>query len=301
MSPTFAPISAGGVGNAKVTSTSGSPTVNNNSRPGRTVYEFNGSGSITIGTAGYAEIAIISGGGVAMSNWHGGGGGGGGGVHVDTNYMFATGTHTITVGAGGSGPSSPDYTSVSYPGGGWPYYASRPGSLSAIGNTRVFGGGGSRTIGGPQPPQISGYQVYGVTNGGGGGGASVFSLDSNALLGVGYNGGSTGVNTAGSGGGGAGGPGNSTSGTNTNRVAGNGGEGKTVNITGVAVTYGGGGGGWGGNNLPAGGSGGGGNGNYSGGNGNAGAANTGGGGGGANAPDVSNQVSGGSGKVIVVV
>ena len=47
MSPLFSPVSAGGIGKATVTGTTGSPTVDTSSRSGKTIYKFTGSGSIT--------------------------------------------------------------------------------------------------------------------------------------------------------------------------------------------------------------------------------------------------------------
>lgn len=287
MSPTFAPISAGGVGRATVTSTSGSPTVNNNSLPGKTIYEFNGSGSITIGTAGYADIAIISGGGGGHAGYPSGfvnafvGGGAGGGVHSKTGYFFSAGSHTITVGAGGSsggyfspGPTNSQRFAIGY-----------PGSLSKIGETVVFGGGVGQA-GNPAYRDDIGLSTNGavfVTTGGNSGGFSIHpKASSSNYLGVGGNGG---TNTSGRGGGGGGGGasgGNGGSASN-NAFNGNGGNGTTVNITGSAVVYGGGGAGEG--STP--GNGGGGSANVS------GTANTGGGAG--------QAASGGSGKVIVVI
>ena len=46
--PFFNPVSAGGVPKATVTGTTGSPNVDTTSRPGKTIYKFTGSGSITI-------------------------------------------------------------------------------------------------------------------------------------------------------------------------------------------------------------------------------------------------------------
>jgi hypothetical protein len=82
MSPTFSPISLGGIGKATVTGTTGSPTVNTNARAGKTIYDFTGSGSITVGTAGTVEVLTIGGGGAGGSN-QGGGGGAGGYVYDD--------------------------------------------------------------------------------------------------------------------------------------------------------------------------------------------------------------------------
>ena len=50
--PLFSLVSAGGIGKATVTATTGSPTVDTSSRAGKTIYKFAGSGSITVGSAG---------------------------------------------------------------------------------------------------------------------------------------------------------------------------------------------------------------------------------------------------------
>ena len=72
MSPllTGFPFAAGGLGKATVTGTTGSPSVDTTTRAGKTIYNFTGSGSITVGTAGTCEVFVLGGGG-------GGGQGGG--------------------------------------------------------------------------------------------------------------------------------------------------------------------------------------------------------------------------------
>ena len=283
MSPTFSPISLGGVGRATVTSTSGSPTVNNNSRAGKTVYEFNGSGSITVPTPGYAEVAIISGGagGIARNNDFGlfqNHGGGGGGVFVSTNFLLDSGTINITVGGGGSGSGVyQTSTNNTFPGA-----RSTAGSPSAISNTRVMGGGPASSGSFQFVDALKAQWVYPTT---GGNNNNAFGIDSTNLLGTGAAGGTPNVSGgAGGGGGGSGGGAGEGRNANNQNSFGGGGNGTTVNITGNAVDFGG--GGAGGNNP--GGNGGGGA------NGVAGTANTGGGGGGG-------SIAGGSGKVIVVI
>jgi hypothetical protein len=64
--PFFSPVSAGGIGKATVSATTGSPTIDAATRAGKTIYKFTGSGSITVGTAGTAEILVIGGGGVVV-------------------------------------------------------------------------------------------------------------------------------------------------------------------------------------------------------------------------------------------
>ena len=51
------------IGTAIVTATTGSPTIDTSSRPGKTIYKYTGSGTITIATGGMAEVLIIGGGG----------------------------------------------------------------------------------------------------------------------------------------------------------------------------------------------------------------------------------------------
>ena len=85
-------VSAGGIGKATVTGTTGSPGIDSSTRAGKTIYNFTGSGTITVGTAGTCEILIIAGGG------GGGGYGGGGGAGRGLGW-----TGTYNSGSGGSG------------------------------------------------------------------------------------------------------------------------------------------------------------------------------------------------------
>jgi hypothetical protein len=102
MSPllTGFPFAAGGIGKATISATTGSPTIDTTSRAGKTIYIFNGSGSITC-TAGTAEVLIIGGGGGGGGST-GGGGGGAGGYIYNASILLNAGTQTITVGGGGS-------------------------------------------------------------------------------------------------------------------------------------------------------------------------------------------------------
>jgi hypothetical protein len=61
------------IGPAIISDTTGSPTVDTSSRPGKTIYKFTGSGSITVPIAGYAEMLLIGGGGSGASKFGGGG------------------------------------------------------------------------------------------------------------------------------------------------------------------------------------------------------------------------------------
>ena len=99
MSPLFGAglTSPAGIPKATVNATTGSPTTNNNARAGKTIYQFNGSGSITVGTEGTAEVLVVGGGG--GGGWSGGGGGGAGGVYYDASTVLPAGTLTVTVAA----------------------------------------------------------------------------------------------------------------------------------------------------------------------------------------------------------
>lgn len=304
MSPTFAPISAGGVGKATVNGTTGSPTVNTNARPGKTIYEFNGSGSITIGTAGYAEIAVIGGGGSGLAQTFGfysssislaPGGGGGGGVYQDTEYFFNSGSKSITVGSGGANAGT--YLFNQSTGGSIFAGYSYPGNASAIGNILVPGGGVaiSGNNWGVSYDAFGGYATWKVVSGGGyhnAIGSRPYTIGNGLFLGAGALGGIQNGGTGRGAGGGGGGPSAGGGGGASNNSTGNGGSGTTVNITGSSVVYGGGGGG---GNDGTGGSGGGAAGSTSAG------ANTGGGGGGGGDSRNGSTNAGGSGKVIVVI
>lgn len=196
-----------GIGKATVTGTTGSPTVDTSSRAGKTIYKFTGSGSITVGTAGTAEILVIGGGGAAGSD---NSGGGAGGYVYDTSAFLPAGTLTVTVGAGGTSSES---GAISYV---------KNGNPSMLGNYIALGGGASGfTV------DNSSWRV-GFDGGSGGGGYGNFYAGGTALLGQGNNGSNN------SGGGGAGG---------TTPTNGTGGPGASNSITGTSVTYAGGGGG----------------------------------------------------------
>ena len=102
--PFFSPVGSGGIGKATVTATTGSPTVDTTSRPGKTIYKFTtvGTGSITVGTAGTAEILVIGGGASGSVD---GSGGGAGGYLYNTSAFLPSGTLTVVVGAGAAGTS----------------------------------------------------------------------------------------------------------------------------------------------------------------------------------------------------
>ena len=210
-----------GIGKATVTGTTGSPTVDTSSRAGKTIYKFTGSGSITVGTPGTAEILVIGGGGGAGRD---NAGGGAGGYVYETSALLPAGTLTVTVGAGGTAYYEGGWSTTSY---------CRNGSPSRIGGYIALGGGHSGFV-------ANNFWRTGADGGSGGGGYDNFYAGGSALLGQGNNGSSN------AGGGGAGGA------TPTN---GAGGPGASNSITGTSVTYAGGGGGI----SQSGGSGGGGN------------------------------------------
>jgi hypothetical protein len=237
--------------------------VNTGTYTGYAYKTFTASGTLTITTAGFADIVVCSGGGGGGSS---GGGGGAGGVLQVTNAYLPVGTLTVTVGAGGA------VLGVGQPSRIGSYYS--VGGLCAIDRLAIssFGGSGS----GGSYGSYSGYS---------------------GTAGIGNNGGNGAANASG-GGGGAGAVGANAVST----TGGAGGAGTTTSIAGttpsgayVAGNYalGGGGGGYGSGSGGTGGSGGGGNG---GGTATAGTANTGGGGG-----SGSTNAAGGSGIVIVRV
>ena len=270
---TFVPFS-GGVGSAAISNT---PT---GSYTGYQYWTYTASGTLTVTTAGFADVLVIGGG--AGGGCRRGGGGGAGGYLEVTNAYLPAGSLTVTVGAGGTGAANePD------PG--------KQGSASRVGSYYGIGGGG----GGPGASPLNGI------DGGSGGGGSSGPGTSTGGAGVpsqGNNGGTgayTGPNYGAGGGGGA----SANGGNGTGSAAGAGGAGSSNSYTGSAVSRGGGGGGGAlTSGAGAGGTGGGGAGG-TGGAGTAGTANTGGGGGGGgdggtNAHDGGN---GGSGIVIIRV
>jgi hypothetical protein len=232
---------------------------------------FTASGTITITTAGFVDL-VLSGaggrGGTGIAPSGAGGGGGAGGSLVLLQYYLPAGTHTVTVGAG-TGPSRLG-----------PYVSPQGGNGGP--NVRVGNWGGS--------------------GGGGGGGDTI--AGGTALVGLGFDGGST---TGGSGGASGGGGASAVGAGSTNSVNGGaGGAGTTTSLFGTTLSgaysagnyaYGGGGGGgaYGAGTAGAAGATGGAAGSASG-NGSDGSANTGGGGGGAYAASSgSTMYSGGNG------
>ena len=245
---------------------------------------FTASGTLTVTTAGFADIVAVAGGaGGGGTSANQGGGGGAGGVLQVTNAYLPVGTLTITIGAGGV-PSAANGQQMSYNGN-----ATRISDYYAIG-------------GGCADSNTTASTSYQGNTGGSGGGGTGGGAGGTGMTGQGNTGGaSVGVNNGG-GGGGGGGVGGDGAGT----TGGAGGTGVNITIAGTTptgayvagnYTVGGGGGGAGaatGGTATFGGGGGG----AAGGAGTTGTANKGGGGGGGGA---ANGGTGGSGIVIVRV
>lgn len=236
-------------------------------------HTFTSSGSLTVNSAGLAEVLVISGGGGGGNGAGdvrpGGGGGAGGAVNFENVYL-EEGSETVVIGAGG--PSGQNQFNE--------------GNNSSLGQYEVVGGGG-------------GYRRE-IPAGNGACGGATGADDGSTWPGargfIGFDGGHSRNNDGGAGGGGMGAQGSD----GANNRGGNGGVGTnafsewaTATSTGESGYYCGGGAGAGGSNQGSGGLGGGGN---AGNNGGSGTANTGGGGAGAR---TSSGGGGGSGLVIV--
>jgi hypothetical protein len=183
---------------------------------------FTASGTLTVTTAGFADLVIQGGGGrggLGVANGAGGGGGAGGFANLSQVYLPA-GTLTVTVG-GASGPSR--ICPFVSPQGG------QGGDGQTVGSRAATGGG---------------------SGGGGGGGGLGGGTGGTALVSFGFDGGTTVGGTGGaSGGGGAGAVGVAS---NTSVNGGAGGAGSSTTIAGTTPTgayvagsfaFGGGGGG----------------------------------------------------------
>jgi len=222
---------------------------------------FTASGTLTVDTAGLADILVVGGGGSGGAD---GGGGGGGGGYMEQKVYLDAATHTVVVGGGGA--SIPSGNAIG-----------NTGSASYLAGFLASGGGG----GGAWTNQA------GLDGGSGGGGGGSTGAGGQAAGSQGNDGGTANTYATGAGGGGASAAGGVL----------NGGAGLTSTLDNTSTGRGGGGGG-GGDTAPAGtASDGGGAGGIGGTAGTAGTANTGGGGGGARWP----SGAGGSGVVIVRV
>lgn len=219
-----------------------------------------GSSTLTVTTAGFADLVVCGGGG-ASSGANGGAGGAGGVLQV-TNAYLPVGTLTVVVGAGGSavtiqGSSGNTSRIGSFysPGGGGGGAGGEPGQNGGSGGGgKNAGAGGSGTSG--IGNNGGGSAASGFFGGGGGGGAG--AVGSNGTASVGGNGGAgvnvtlagttpTGAYVAGNyalgGGGGGGTSGGGTAGTATD--GGGAGSASTTGTAGAANKGGGGGGGFG--------------------------------------------------------
>ena len=250
------------------------------------VYSFTSDGTITIETAGYADVLVVGGGG-AGGNSYGGGGGAGGMLYV-TNAFLPAGSLEVNVGAGGV-----TYEPASNTGA-----TGYNGEASSLWNYYAPGGGG----GGGMSNKSGTSQAWPINGSGGGSGGGAGGQYNTAGQTQGFGGtptvnqGNTGgrANYLGSGGGGGAG---SAGVTGVQSGGGDGGSGLSNSITGSAVFYAGGGGGTsnGASTQGSGGSGIGGDGDLN--TATDGTANTGSGGGGAASGGGSG--AGGSGIVIV--
>ena len=178
---------------------------------------FTSSGTITVTTAGFADIVVQAGGGGACSGNvnYGGGGGGAGGALIVTNAYLPVGTLTCTVGAGGVGGAAT--TGVDF----------TTGQSSRLGDYFSPGGGSGCSYQDISRGQIS-------ASGGGGSGGTATLTGGTGTSSIGNNGGngavtSFGATTAGGGGGGAGAVGSNASANN----GGAGGAGVTTTIAGT--------------------------------------------------------------------
>ena len=230
---------------------------------------YTASGTLTVTTAGFADVLVVGGGG--GGTWAGGGAGG---CFESTNVYLSAGTQTVVIGAGGPSTSSSPLNGIT----------SRIGPYYGV-------GGGAANFSGGVPHQGS--------PGGSGGGA--FGSGGDAVGGAGTSGqGNAGGNfTNGHNGASGGGGATAAGGNSASSAGGAGGAGLASTITGSSVTYAGGGGGGGSSTQGAGGAGGGGTAVVSG-VANNGLANTGGGAGG-NWGYSGTGGAGGSGVVIVRV
>ena len=166
--PTFGGLGfGGGTPKAVASSATGTYTVDTSSRPGKTIYTFNNSGSITIANAGICELMVLGGGGGANagSQTFFGAGGGAGTINSGTYYIPA-GTFTVTIGAGGTGTgNNNNHTS------GNPSSVVFNGSIEW--KVRSYGGGrGFDQYGGSNVDYSGGFNAGVATGGGAGSGGS---------------------------------------------------------------------------------------------------------------------------------
>ena len=231
----------GGSARATVTGTTGSPATGTSG--GKTWYRWTGSGSVTIGTAGFLSCLVVAGGGGGDSSGATSGGGGSGGHLNVTDVYFIAGTYSVTVGAGGAAASHGNASICNYiaaPGGGkggGPTPATRGGSGGGAQSTGAAGAGlagegfagGTGTVsagGGGGGASVVGSNGVGTVGGAGGAGVST-SLDGTATT-RGGGGGGSGTSASGAGGAGGGGAGGATAVAGTANTGGGGGAGGTA-------------------------------------------------------------------------
>ena len=194
-------------------------------------WEYTASGTLTVNTAGLADVLIVSGGAGGgrhdYFDWSGGGGGAGG--YLGTSVLLNVGTHTVTVGAGGAGRSG----SVGPGTDGSNSYVQ--GFLYTTGGGAGSGSNSANT--GPGRPGGSGGGSYGDT-GTGGAGIPGQGNDGNSNSNKSGGGGSAGAGASP-----AGGPGTSNSITGTAVTYAAGGAASASGVNGAANTGNGGGGG----------------------------------------------------------
>ena len=194
----------GGIPKASYSSSTGSPSVDTTTRPGKTVVYWTGHGTVVVGQGGTVEILVYAGGGSGGGD-NGGGGGGGGHLYEASAYL-AAGTHTVKVGAGGATTQ----------------YQGLAGNGSRLGPYYALGGGGGGS-------NIQTYVISGGTGGSGGGSTRASTAGGLGMDGQGNDGG-VGAATLGGGGGGAGGAGGAGA------TTANAGAGLANSITGASVT-----------------------------------------------------------------
>jgi hypothetical protein len=170
----------GGLPKASASGTTGSPTTDTVSRPGKTIYTFTGAGSITL-SEGAVQALVVGAGGGGSGGLSGicFGGPGAGGECVEQTVYLSAGTYSITVGTGGVGGAQDGSTGTK---GGNSTFGSiimgggRGGTTGAVGgsNGPFTGGNGSGTYAGGG----AGSTADGSNSGGGSGGAAGAGLSS---------------------------------------------------------------------------------------------------------------------------
>ena len=169
-------------------------------------YTFTSSGTLTVDTAGFADVLVVAGGGGSRTGDTYIAGGGAGGMLELTDAYLPAGSLTVTVGAGGSASSTRN--------------AANRGNDSLLGAFVAVGGGGGGSS------AVNGFQRSGDSGGSGSGASS--GTDPQPGKGVTNQGNLGGGVTSGFGaGGGAGGA----------ASGGTAGVGKGSSITGSSVTY----------------------------------------------------------------